>query len=486
MHVALRCDPDRARVWHHEAAQRLRGAGHGVSWRAAATAAPTPWPDLLLGLEARLRGLRDVGAIADAADLDQPAGEPDVILDLDGAGDGHGRTVWHLDADGRSGLPAMLEAAACGRTPVVAVRHGSHLLASGRIGSEAPDLLHEHVTDMLGRCMTLILAALDGRGPVLDAPAEPPPPLHLGQTARLAAAMVARRFGRRLYRSLYRTPHWRTGWRRIDGPDLIDLRRHPDAGWHDLPDDGHHFYADPFPHLRDGRVTLFVEDYVHATGRGCIAAVPFGPEGPMGRPEPVLERPYHLSYPFVFARDGDTWMIPETGEAGTIELYRSTAFPGGWVKEAELVTGLVASDATLHEMPDGRWWMFATVRDGGAASDALHLWSAPDFRGPWTAHRRNPVLVDIAAARPAGRMVLRDGALIRPVQDCRAGYGAALGFARVTRLDDDGFSQVVETIIRPGPRWPGRCLHTLNSEGGFEFIDGSARRRRPWRGLRQP
>ena len=54
--------------------------------------------------------------------------------------------------------------------------------------------------------------------------------------------------------------------------------------------------------------------------------------------------------------------------------------------------------------------LLGQISEGGAASDALHLWSAPDFRGPWTAHPQNPVLIDIASARPAGRMVMRNGA----------------------------------------------------------------------------
>jgi hypothetical protein len=61
---------------------------------------------------------------------------------------------------------------------------------------------------------------------------------------------------------------------------------------------------------------------------------------------------------------------------------------------------------------------------------------------------------------------------MRPVQDCTNGYGAALGLARVDRLDVKGFSQTVETILRPGAHWPGRKLHTLNSAGHLEVIDG--------------
>ena len=40
---------------------------------------------------------------------------------------------------------------------------------------------------------------------------------------------------------------------------------------------------------RVGAVTLFVEEFDYRRGKGVIAAVDFGANGPRGRPEPVLE-----------------------------------------------------------------------------------------------------------------------------------------------------------------------------------------------------
>jgi hypothetical protein len=292
--------------------------------------------------------------------------------------------------------------------------------------------------------------------------------------AQRGTKLLARAVLREVYRLGYHTPHWCVGWRKLDGPDILTLRSLPEQQWRVLADDNRRFYADPFPVEHDGRVVVFVEEFPHRTGKGVISAVSFDAIGPVGRPEPVLELPYHLSYPFVFAADGAWWMIPESCAAESVELFRATDFPRGWVKERTLLRNVVASDATLFQ-DAGRWWMAATVRDrGGSYSDALHLWSAPHFSGPWTPHAKNPVLVDIASARPAGRIVERDGILWRPVQDCRRSYGAALGLARITRLDDQGFEQEVEAILTPGTSWPGRRLHTLNQAGGFEFIDGSA------------
>ena len=118
--------------------------------------------------------------------------------------------------------------------------------------------------------------------------------------------------------------------------------------------------------------------------------------------------------------------------------------------------------------------MFAATRDGaGSHSDMLSLFTAERLLGPWTPHPANPVLIDAGSARPAGNIVRRGGRLWRPVQDCRAGYGTALGLAEITRLDREGFAQEVRTVLRPGPGWPGRKLHTLNRAGPLEVIDGS-------------
>jgi hypothetical protein len=83
------------------------------------------------------------------------------------------------------------------------------------------------------------------------------------------------------------------------------------------------------------------------------------------------------------------------------------------------------------------------------------------------------VLVDAQSARPAGNVVSLGGRLWRPVQDCRGGYGSALGIAEITRLDEEGFEQSLRAILRPGAQWPGRRFHTLNSAGSLECIDGS-------------
>jgi hypothetical protein len=279
---------------------------------------------------------------------------------------------------------------------------------------------------------------------------------------------------RRLYTLCTYAPHWRVGWRFVDGWDTFDLLAWPAERWNILHDDGLRFYADPFPFAFDGRTVLFVEEFDHRLGRAAIAAAEFDAHGPRAAPRTVLAASSHLSYPFVFEHAGNVWMTPETSAAHRIDLYRAVKFPDSWELAATLVSGVEASDPTLVQYA-GRWWMMATVREEyGSFSDALYLWSASNLLGPWVPHHRNPVLVDIASARPAGRIIERGGRMLRPAQDCRGGYGRAVTLAEITRLDDDAFGQSILGTLQAGGLWAGRRVHTLNRAGGLECIDGSA------------
>ena len=487
MRIRVRLDGRQLRRWHVDLIERLLFRPDTRVCVDAAFEQPVAPSkvDGLFRIETLIHGLPRRGLsnrlpVSALARFERDGEAPvDVTLDLSGGdprADGRALLVTY---DGVAGEAALLAAILDRRTPVMEVVAAEGVIAAGRLGSDHLGIARATFEDMLARAASLIFAALDGNAsPALPklppdrAPAGRPAPLSSLNVAKIAIRQALRKVALGIYRSVYRGPRWRIGWRKTGGRDVLDLRGQPETGWKVVADDGRHFYADPYPIFYNGKLTLFLEDYEYRRGKGVISAIEIGPEGPVGVPSAVLEQPGHLSYPFVFEREGSVWMIPESCSAGTIDLYRSTKFPAGWVRESTLISGVVASDATLIER-DGTWWLFATVREGGGSfSDALHLWSAPDFRGPWTAHRRNPVLIDIASARPAGRIFERDGALYRPVQDCRNGYGAALGIARVDRLDHEQYRQTVEAIIPPGPELGGRRFHTLNSAGGFEFIDG--------------
>ena len=421
-----------------------------------------------------------------------PEHAPDVVLDFSA----HPSTGnWSVRYDSVPGEEAAVDALRAGRFPVVSVVDGSGVeRATGRPGSDMPGLISTALADLSAGVVTLVAGAITGRRfaapdsgtAVVATGADEVGTSGSEPTPRSYTELCARRIVGAAIRLAYgigfRAPHWRVGWRTASDTDALETGNLAGAPWTDVADDGYRFYADPFPFEHRGHTYLFVEDLDHRTGKGVISVAPWSVRGQTGPFTTVLEHEVHLSYPFVLEHAGEVWMIPETSGAGRIELYRAREFPGSWEFHSVLVDGVVASDATPFQH-EGRWWLTATVQLGGSYSDTLYLWSAPDLLGPWSEHRGNPVLVDIASARPAGRVELRDGRLLRPAQDGRGGYGAAMSVAEITRLDDEAFEQAIIARYTAGSAWPGSRVHTLNSAGTIEVIDGSRlmpRWRGPW------
>jgi len=93
---------------------------------------------------------------------------------------------------------------------------------------------------------------------------------------------------------------------------------------------------------------------------------------------------------------------------------------------------------------DGRWWMFCTNPD--APNHELHAFHAQRLAGPWIAHARNPVKVDVRSARPAGTPFYAAGALHRPAQDCGGGYGRRVVINRVDALTPTEFDERAKLV----------------------------------------
>jgi len=232
------------------------------------------------------------------------------------------------------------------------------------------------------------------------------------------------------------------------------------------------FWADPFVIERGGDTYVFFEELVYSTGRGRIVASKLSEIGALEPPFVVLERDYHLSYPFLFEWKGDLYMLPETSENRTIEVYRCVGFPDRWEKHCVLMSDVIAVDATLKEI-DGRWWMFVNIAAPGASTcDELHIFHAPEPFGPWLPHAANPVKSDVRSARPAGALFRKDNHWIRPAQDCSVRYGYALTFQRLEILDTERFAEIEVARIEPdalGARTLG--THTLNRAGRVALFD---------------
>ncbi len=306
--------------------------------------------------------------------------------------------------------------------------------------------------------------------------------LRRNPTNRQAIPLLARfalRSGLDWARDRLSRKQWFLAWRENSPRQAEEFFR-----FHLLEPPGDRFWGDPFPVQHRGEEWIFFEEYRFEERRGTIRAVQVdaGSGRPLGVDVPVLSRPHHLSYPHVFEWDGGLFMIPESAQARTVDLYRCVRFPDDWRHEATLLRSVRAVDPTLHQEGD-RWWLFANigVEEAAHCHDELFLFWAPSPLGPWTPHPSNPVVSDARSSRPAGRLFRWDGALYRPAQDCSGHYGSGVKVQRVLRLDEEAYEERTEARMLPDWR-PGLLgTHTLNRGPRITAIDGLRRRPLGWR-----
>lgn len=196
----------------------------------------------------------------------------------------------------------------------------------------------------------------------------------------------------------------------------------------------------------------------------------------------VLHEPFHLSYPYVFEWQGEYYMIPETLEPDAVRLYKASSFPTKWSLVRTLIDGQCADPSIFYF--EGRWWLFACTTP--YLHDTLRLYFARDLLGPWVEHPRSPIIEgDHRLARPAGRVLVFDGRVVRFAQDCYPTYGSQVRAFEISPLTptDYGEQETAESPILKGSGkgWNKLGMHTvdphlLRKRRWIACVDGVARK----------
>ena len=231
------------------------------------------------------------------------------------------------------------------------------------------------------------------------------------------------------------------------------------------------FWSNPFLLKKQDKAYIFFEEYVSKNQRGRIAYTALDADGNIDEPQVALERPYHLSYPFIFEHRGEFFMIPETSENRTVEVYHCTRFPGEWEFHKTIMPDVQAANTTLIEY-SMRWWMFVTITGRGSSTpDELHLFYSDDpLTDDWTPHPMNPIVTDVRTAQTAGRLFRREGGLIRPSRDPSLKPGSAVALNSVTKLTIYEYEEELLERIEP-PNEEKLGIQTYNNSGEFVVLD---------------
>lgn len=218
------------------------------------------------------------------------------------------------------------------------------------------------------------------------------------------------------------------------------------------------YEADPFLLEHKGINYIFYEYYNY--DKGVIAYRGIYPTGKVSDPFICLERPYHLSFPFLIKDGGEIYMVPETGQANCIEIYRAAKFPDTWQRVKTLVPDVCAGDSVIYKREDG-YFLFTTL-DGDHKPIIYQADSLlGEYKKVWSS--------EILNSRPAGNMYRIEDKIYKPVQEGLENYGRAVIIKEVSF-----FPYQEKEIAKIEPDWwPGLIgCHTFNFNNKYIVVDG--------------
>ena len=223
------------------------------------------------------------------------------------------------------------------------------------------------------------------------------------------------------------------------------------------------FVADPFMLKVAGGWNMFFEVMNRETKKGEIGVATSQNGFDWKYRQIVLAERFHLSYPYVFEWNGQHYMIPETFDSGTVRLYRADSFPTRWLFVGPLVE-LSCADPSTFQFED-RWWMFVCAPP--FQHDTLRLYFAEDLMGPWVEHPASPIVAgNKQHGRPAGRVLVINGKVVRFAQDCVTRYGNQVRAFEISELTTTNYSEAEHPnspiLKASGTGWNELGMHQID------------------------
>lgn len=237
--------------------------------------------------------------------------------------------------------------------------------------------------------------------------------------------------------------------------------------------------ADPFLFEKNGITYVFYEAYDLYLHRGKIGySILNGTKAT--KPKIILNCPYHLSFPYIFEKDGEIYMMPETNEIEAIRLFRAKKFPDEWVEDKILASKICACDTILLKNGNDAYLltneMPSVVPEGTSNScwvkDVLY-----SLQNEQCVLNR-AVQEGDAGIRNAGKIFSYNDKKIRPGQNCTNNqYGKGMIFFEINSFEPyeekeiyrADYQDIQKHLTTKKTHING--VHTYNSTDDIEIID---------------
>lgn len=108
---------------------------------------------------------------------------------------------------------------------------------------------------------------------------------------------------------------------------------------------GKYWIADPFVFEKNDRVYIFYELFDLIIRKGYIAYSVLDKNWTATKPKIIIKEKTHLSFPCIFEKDGDIYIMPESCGKNNVHLYKCKKFPDEWAEEKTILKDCYSVDS---------------------------------------------------------------------------------------------------------------------------------------------
>ena len=230
------------------------------------------------------------------------------------------------------------------------------------------------------------------------------------------------------------------------------------------------WFADPYIlDVTDNEIIVLAEEYCYDVRCGRLGRIVFDRYTYEEKDfSVILDLPTHLSFPFIFRRDGKVYIMPENSASACSTIYeyddsKQQMKPVGQIADMPL------TDATIVNVNGSDYLLTTMLPDPNG--NVLSVYEF-DSRNMKVGKLVDKVEFQKNTARNAGECFAVDGVLYRPAQDCTACYGNGVVLQRVEVTEDGHWKFTDVNSIYPHSFRLNQGIHTLNHYKGLTVLDG--------------
>ena len=233
------------------------------------------------------------------------------------------------------------------------------------------------------------------------------------------------------------------------------------------------FWADPFLFINKKKKYIFFEKFLKKKNKGILSVGELK-NNKLINIKDILNKDYHLSYPFVFKRGKSFFLIPETHENKRLEVYISKKFPYDWSLYSTAFHGEIVADPTILSHKNNLWLFINKTKNKlNKLNKDLYIYQIDSLKlTKITPHEKNPVISNLIGGRNAGNFFIKNNKIYRPSQiNKKSVYGYGICISEVKKLSIKNYMENRVKLIKPNLLKDQKGTHHLSKKGKYAIMD---------------